>query len=102
MNDLAEDFMAPVHAREQKLAQLNAQITDKQKELAALENECAVARKAMNDLGSQRVELQAAVNSQRALLSQSQQALAKAQADFDALRAKVASLPTVRMAGVRG
>jgi septal ring factor EnvC (AmiA/AmiB activator) len=89
---LAEDFMAPVRAREQKLAQLDAEITGKQKELAALQGECAIARKAMNELGEQRIELQGAVNSQRALLSQSQAALAKAHADFDALRKKVASL----------
>jgi predicted nucleic acid-binding Zn-ribbon protein len=98
MNDLAEDFMAPVRAREQRLADLNRQIVEKEKELAALEGECAVARKAMNDLGDQRVALQVAVNSNRALLSQSQSDLAATQALFDALRKKVASLPT-RMAG---
>jgi len=98
MNDLAEDFMAPVRAREQRLADLNRQIVEKEKEFAALEGECAVARKAMNDLGDQRVALQVAVNSNRALLSQSQSDLAATQALFDALRKKVASLPT-RMAG---
>jgi len=93
MNDLAEDFMAPVRAREQRLADLNRQIVEKEKELAALEGECAVARKAMNDLGEQRVELQMAVNSQRALLSKSQADLADATAMFNALRQKVQSLP---------
>ena len=98
MNDLAEDFMAPVRAREQRLAQLDAEIAAKEKELALVQHECVVARKAMNDLGDQRVALQVAVNSNRALLSQSQSDLAATQALFDALRKKVASLPT-RMAG---
>jgi hypothetical protein len=93
MNDaLAEDFMAPIHAREARLADLNRLIAEKEKELAAIEGQCVIARKAMNDLGEARVELQIAVNAQRALLSKSQSDLAKAQADFDALRKKVASL----------
>jgi chromosome segregation ATPase len=94
MTDLAEDFMAPIHAREQKLAELDAQIANKQRELATLEGECAVARQAMNDLAGQRNELQAAVNTHRALLAQSQSDLSKAQGMFEALRKKVASLPT--------
>jgi len=96
--DLAEDFMAPIRAREQRLAELDALITNKEKELAVLEGECAVARKAMNDLGGQRVELQAAVNANRALLSKTQVDLANCQAMFEALRKKVATLPTTRMA----
>jgi septal ring factor EnvC (AmiA/AmiB activator) len=98
VDDIASDLIAPIKALNTRLGQLNAEITNKQKELAALESECAVARKAMNDLGEARIELQAAVNSQRALLSQSQQELAKARADFDELRKKVAGLP---MTGVR-
>ena len=99
MNDaLAEDFMAPIHAREARLADLNRVIAEKEKELAAIESQCVIARKAMNELGEARVELQIAVNAQRALLSQSQQELAKARADFDELRKKVAGLP---MTGVR-
>jgi len=93
-DNLASDFMAPIHAREQRLAQLDRQITDKQKELAAIEGECAVARKAMNELSEQRTALQGAVNSNRALLSKSQADLANAQAMFEALRQKVQSLPT--------
>ena len=85
--------MAPIRAREQKLGELDALITNKKRELAALEGECNVARQAMNDLGSQRVELQNAVNANRALLSKSQADLANATAMFDALRKKVQSLP---------
>jgi chromosome segregation ATPase len=100
MNDaLAEDFMRPLREAQARLLAIEAEITNKRKELAALEGECAVARRAMNDLGEQRVELQGAVNSQRALLSQSQQALAKAQADFDELKKKVAALPIIKRAG---
>jgi septal ring factor EnvC (AmiA/AmiB activator) len=99
MNDaLADDFMKPVRDREARLAQLDAEITAKEKELAVLEGECAVARKAMNDLGSQRVELQAAVNANKATLTKSQNDLADATAMFEALRKKVASIP-IRMAG---
>jgi hypothetical protein len=47
MNDLAEDFMAPIHAREARLADLNRQIAEKEKELAAIEGQCVIARKAM-------------------------------------------------------
>lgn len=97
MTDLAEDFMAPVKAREARLGELDAQITNKQRELVALESECGVARKAMNDLGGQRAELQAAVSANRALLSKTQADLANCQAMFEALRQKVATLPT-RMA----
>jgi predicted nucleic acid-binding Zn-ribbon protein len=93
MSDLAEDFMAPIRAREQKLSELDVAITNKSKELAALEGECNVARQAMNDLGSQRVELQNAVNANRALLSKSQSDLASVQAMYEALRRKVQSLP---------
>jgi chromosome segregation ATPase len=99
MGDLADDFMAPVRAREQRLAELDRLISERERELAVLEGECATARKAMNDLGSQRVELQAAVNANKALLSQSQSDLAGAQAMFDALRKKVAALPMARMTG---
>jgi chromosome segregation ATPase len=95
--DLADDFMAPVRAREAKLADLNRQIGEKEKELAALEGECAVARKAMNDLGEQRVALQGAVNSNRALLSKTQSELANCQAMFETLRKKVAGLPMARV-----
>jgi len=103
MNDaLAEDFMAPIHAREARLADLNRQIAEKEKELAAIESQCVIARKAMNELGEARVELQIAVNAQRALLSKSQSDLAKAQSDFNELKQKVAALPittTTRMPG---
>jgi len=93
MNDaLAEDFMAPIHAREARLADLNRQIAEKEKELAALESQCVVTRKAMNELGEAHVELQIAVNAQRVLLSKSQAELAKATADFDELKKRVASL----------
>ena len=93
MNDaLAEDFMAPVRTREARLADLNRQIAEKEKELAALESQCVVTRKAMNELGEAHVELQIAVNAQRVLLSKSQAELAKATADFDELKKRVASL----------
>jgi hypothetical protein len=95
MNDaLAEDFLAPVRAREQKLAELDRAIVEKEKELAAIDGQCAASRKAMNDLGQQHVDLQMAVNAQRALLSKSQADLANATAMFEALRKKVAALPT--------
>ena len=90
MTDLADDFMA---RREAKLAELGRLIVEKEKQLAALEGECNVARSAMNELGSQRVELQNAVNANRALLSKSQADLANVQAMFQALRQKVQSLP---------
>jgi len=97
-DNLAEDFMAPIRAREQKLAELDAEIAGKEKELAALQSECAVARKAMNELGEQRIALQEAVNANRASLSKSQSDLANCQAMFEALRHQVATLPTTRMA----
>jgi chromosome segregation ATPase len=97
-NALAEDFMKPVREREVKLAELDAQIAAKEKELAIITGECATARAAMNDLGAQRVELQAAVNANRALLSKSQADLANVTALFETLRKKVQSLPT-RLAG---
>jgi septal ring factor EnvC (AmiA/AmiB activator) len=94
MNDaLADNFMAPLREAQARLEAVNAEIANKRKELAALEGECAVARKAMNDLGEQRIELQRAVNSQRTLLSQSQADLTNATAMFEALRKKVASIP---------
>jgi septal ring factor EnvC (AmiA/AmiB activator) len=93
MNDaLAEDFMRPLREAQARLGQLKDEIANKRRELNALEGECAVARKAMNELGKQRIELQSAVNSNRALLSKSQSDLARAQSDFEALRKKVASL----------
>jgi len=99
MNDaLAADFMAPIHAREQRIAALDAEITNKQKELAAIESEAAVARKALNELSEQRSEMQGAVNANRALLSKSQADLANVQAAFETLRKKVQSLPTIARA----
>jgi chromosome segregation ATPase len=97
MNDLAADFMAPIREREAKLAELDAQIAAIEKELAIIQGECATARQAMNDLGSQRVELQAAVNANKALLTKSQNDLANATAMFEALKKKVASLPMARV-----
>ena len=98
MTDLADDFMAPVRAREQKLAQLDVEITGKEKELAAIEGQCAVARKAMSDLSDERSALQAAVNENRATLSKTQADLANCQAMFEALRRKVQALPIIRAA----
>jgi chromosome segregation ATPase len=95
MTDLADDFMKPVREREAKLAELNRLIMEKEKELAALEGECSVARKAMNDLGEQRVALQSAVNANRSALTQSQNDLAEAKAMFETLRRKVQSLPVM-------
>jgi predicted nucleic acid-binding Zn-ribbon protein len=92
VSELLEELQA-IEARVGTIDDLTNKIEEKRKELAALEGECNVARAAMNDLGSQRVELQNAVNANRALLSKSQADLANATAMFDALRKKVQSLP---------
>jgi len=92
-DNLAEDFMKPVHDREAKIGVLDALITEKKNELAALESECAVARKAMSDLADERSNLQGAVNANRALLTKTQTDLANCQAMFETLRRKVQSLP---------
>jgi len=94
-DNLADDFMKPIHEREARLADLDRQIAEKEKELAIIEGEAATARCAMNDLGQQRVELQAAVNANKALLSKTQADLANCQAAFETLRKKVQSLPTL-------
>jgi chromosome segregation ATPase len=98
MNDaLAEDFMAPLREAQARLAQLRDEITNKRRELAALESECAVARKAMNELGAQRVELQSAVNGARAELTRTQNAHASLKGAYDELKKQVASLPLKRV-----
>jgi hypothetical protein len=51
MNDaLADSFMAPLREAQTRLAQLREEITNKQRELTALETECATCRRAMNTL----------------------------------------------------
>jgi chromosome segregation ATPase len=92
IDDIAQDLVAPVKALNTRLAQLKAEIADKQRELAALQTECAVARKAMNELGDQRVELQAAVNGAKAELVRVQNAQASAQGAYDETKRKILKL----------
>jgi chromosome segregation ATPase len=100
MNDsLADDFMAPVRAREQRLAQLDALISERERELTTIQHEIGIARKAMNDLGAERVAYQSAVNAAKVELVRTQNALAEAKGAYDELKKKVAALPTMRRAG---
>ena len=92
IDDIAQDLVAPVKALNTRLAQLKAEITDREKELATLQNECAVARKAANELADERHALQQAVIAAKNELIRTQNAQASAQGAYDETKRKIMKL----------
>jgi len=92
IEDLAEDLIVPIKALNTRLEQLKAEIADKQKELAAIQNECAVARKAMSDLADERHALQQAVIAAKNELVKTQKANAEAQGAYNETKNKIMRL----------
>ena len=97
VSELLEELQA-IEQRVGTIDDLTNKIDEQRKILAALNSEREVVQRALDDLSGQRIELQKAVNSNKALLSQSQNDLAKSQELFEALRKKVQALP-IRMTG---
>ena len=96
VSELLEELQA-IEARVGTIDDLTNKIEEQRKILAALNSEREVVQQAVRDLQDQRVELQTAVNANRALLSKSQAELASVTAMYEALRQKVQSLP-IRLA----
>src|SRR6516164_1445317 len=92
IEDLAEDLIVPITALNTRLGQLKAEIVAKEKHKAALQSECEVVQRSLDDLSSQRIELQKAVNAEKAELIKIQKAKAEELAAYNETRNKIMRL----------